>query len=161
MLSDKFLNQINLNGLYRHLPDRKYSRHEDLYWCQNWTFRPRIYENCVYMIDTYWSGSGGLQIEVTDENFDEFIFIFDFHDVIEYKGKYITAYGSEHSDWWCLPIDSGGVNHMKYFISKHARLDTQAIIDAKNQEIEELKRKISCIQSDIDKLQTNQLQIIY
>lgn len=51
------------------------------------------------MIDTYWSGSEGLQIEVTDENFDEFIFIFDFHHVIEYKGKYITAYGSENSDW--------------------------------------------------------------
>lgn len=30
MLSDKFLNQINLNGLYRHLPDPKYSRQEEV-----------------------------------------------------------------------------------------------------------------------------------
>lgn len=32
---------------------------------------------------------------------------------------------------------------MKYFISKHVKLDTQAIIDAKNQEIKELKKKLA------------------
>ena len=33
------------------------------------------------MYDTYWSDDSALHIEITDENIDEFEFVFDFNDV--------------------------------------------------------------------------------
>ncbi len=42
------LEKINMNGLYYHKPERKYSRHDYLYWCQNWTFKPYVYKELKY-----------------------------------------------------------------------------------------------------------------
>ncbi len=144
--------RINFNGLYTHAADRKYSRSDDLFWCQNWTFRPFEYCGKVYMGDTYWSGGGGMIIEVTNDNIDEFELLFDFKDVRFTDDKYIEAFGEEGVTWWRVAIDSGGNSHKKTYVRKDAIRNLDIVIRQKEQEICELNRRIEYIQNEISVL---------
>lgn len=158
MLSRENLEKINFNGLYRHEPDKRYSRHEDLYWCQNWTFTLQKYKDKVYMRDTYWSSGDGLNIEVTDNNINEFELLFDFTDVKQVKVNNITEYGEENKDWFIVAVDSGGISYPKQFIRKNAQRDKQKVINRKKREIDDIKRKIDDTKRFIEMLENDEIQ---
>lgn len=156
-LSKENLEKINFNGLYKHEPDKRYSKHEDLYWCQNWTFRPQKYKYKVYMRDTYW-GDDGLNIEVTDNNINEFELLFDFTDVKQIDVNNIEEYGEENKDWFIVAVDSGGISYPKQFIRKNAQRNKQKVINRKKKEINELERKIDDIKRFIEMLENGEIQ---
>ena len=110
------------------------------------------------MVDTYWSSGGGLSIKLTDDNFNEFEFIFDFNDVIKVDELYLNEYGVEGIDWWYVPIDSGGINNKRGYIRKGATRSIQAMIDRKYAEIEKLNRRIDYIKSEIKYLESQNYQ---
>lgn len=138
MLSQENIDKINMNGLYGHKPEQKYSRHNDLYWCQNWTFKPKKYERDgnikYYMIDTYWSSGDGLCIELSDNNISEFDLIFDFNCVKKHNGNNIYDYNEE--DYYHVAIDSGGMYcGGKYFIKKDAVKNKEKVLNRLEREI--------------------------
>ena len=143
MLSKENVNKLIMTGLYKHEPDRRYR--SSLYWnsmyhCFNWTFKVRHYEEDDewYMVDTYFNDK---LIELTDDNFDEFEFLFDFNEVEKHSGRHIYEY--DESDWWHVAVDSGGMFcGGKYFIKKGA-------VKIKDRVIERLENEIKSLESDI------------
>lgn len=135
-----------MTGLYKCQPNRKYRG--QLYWdnmfhCCNWTFTINEYSNGkIYMRDTYWSsGSDGVVIELTDDNFKEFELIFDFNDVKSHSGNNIRDY--EECDWWHVAVDSGGMScGGKYFVKKDALKNKENVLRRLEYEIESLERSL-------------------
>lgn len=143
MLSQKNIDKLVMTGLYRHEPDKRYrssSYWNDLYWCYNWTFKVRHYEkdDTWYMVDTYFNDE---YIELTDENFNEFEFLFDFNEVKKHSGNHIYEY--DESDWWHVAVDSGGMYcGGKYFLKKGA-------VKNKERVIKRIKSEIACLECDL------------
>jgi hypothetical protein len=71
----------------------------------------------VYMMDTYY---GDMATELTDENFDEFHFLFDFEKVQKVNEHVWNEYPEDKRFW--APTDSGGTYcGGSYFILKGAK----------------------------------------
>lgn len=145
-----------MNGLYCHKPERKYSRHDDLYWCQNWTFKPYVYSNRLYMRDTYWIGDG-LTIEVTENNIDEFELLFNFDDVRQVKVNNIWEFGEENKDWWVVAVDSGGIYCPKQYIRIGTTRNKEMVINRKKEEIKDLQRQINNIENEIELIEAGEI----
>ena len=138
MLSKENQEKICITGLYKHDPDRRYrgSLHWDnMYHCFNWTFKVRKEEDNYWMVDTYFNDK---YIELTDSNFNEFKFIFDFNDVKPHSGQNIDDY--EECDYWHVAIDSGGMYcGGKYFVKKDARKNKEKVLERLQYEIDRAK----------------------
>ena len=110
MLIDRNKERLCITGLYKHKPDSKYrdsSYKDNLFHGCNWMFKPVVIKDkSIWMIDTYWSDGSGVQIQLTDENFDEFEFLFDFQNVENHSGNNIGDYKEE--DYWHVALNSGG-----------------------------------------------------
>jgi hypothetical protein len=123
MLSQSNIDKLILTGLYGHevpMPDSGYGH--DPRWCKNWTFRIVKYDDGRYMMrDSYWNDySNSLNIELTDENFDEFTFMFDFDKIIQVNRDTWQEYDEAKKFW--APTDSGGTYcGGSYFILKGAK----------------------------------------
>lgn len=143
MLSEENVKKLVISGLYKHEPDKRYRGSlywDDMYHCFNWTFRVRHNENTDnwYMVDTYFDEKS---IELTDENFDEFEFVFDFNEVQKHSGKNIYEY--DENDWWHVAIDSGGTScGGKYFVRKGATKIKDKVLNRIKEEISSLERNL-------------------
>ena len=51
------------------------------YWCQNWIFIPKQYGDKIYMVDTFYFDLSSSSFELTNNNFNQFEFIFDKREV--------------------------------------------------------------------------------
>ena len=144
MLSQDNINKLHKNGIYRcepvlsWLPSYKRS---DPYWCKNWTFRVNKYENNYYMHDTYWSGGDDHAIELTDENFDKFEYLFDLADIF-YVNSYEDWIKYPEKDRWRVALDSGGINHSKYVIRRGARKIKDRVVEKLQHDIDWLKQSL-------------------
>lgn len=144
MLSEENVKKLVISGLYKHEPDKRYRGSlywDDMYHCFNWTFRVRHNESTDdwYMVDTYFDEKS---IELTDENFDEFEFVFDFNEVQKHSGKNIYEY--DENDWWHVAIDSGGMScGGKYFVRKGAT-------KIKNKVLNRIKEEISSLEINLE-----------
>lgn len=164
MLSQENIEKINMRGLYKHEPDRKYSRHNDLYWCQNWTFTPKKSERDgivkYYMVDTYWSSGDGLCIELNNDNISEFNLIFDFDCVKAHNGNNIYDYNEE--DYYHVAIDSGGMYcGGKYFINKDAIKNKEKVLNRLENEIESVKKDLEWKISNYEQVKSGERNIEY
>lgn len=136
-LSQENIDKIIKTGLYKHEPECRYRGSlywDDLYWCFNWTFKPDSYDGKWYMYDTYFNNKS---IELTDDNFEEFEFIFDFNDVEKHNGNNIDEY--EDDEWWRVAVDSGGYTFPKYFIKKGAKKNKDKVLERIQREINGLE----------------------
>lgn len=167
MLSQENINKLHMDGLYRCNPKLEllpeYKR-ADPYWCMNWTFTPQVSRDGIYsMRDTYWSGSSSLTIELTDENIDDFILIFDFNEVEEFRVKSDSAYRKwlcyNDEDTFHVPVDSGGLTYAKYFIKKNAVPDKQKIINRLQEDITSLKDQLNCKHKMLEKVINNEINL--
>lgn len=144
MLSQTNIDKLVLSGLYKHEPDKRYrsSIHWDnLYWCFNWTFIVSYNKNTnkYYMVDTYYNDA---YIELTDENFNEFEFLFDFNQVEKHSGHNIDEY--DEDDWWHVAVDSGGMYcGGKYFLRKGAKKSKDRVLERIQDEIDSLERELA------------------
>lgn len=120
MLSQSNIDKLIMTGLYRHevpAPDSGYGH--DPRWCKNWTFTVHEYKGIYRMRDTYWSSGDSLSFELTDENFTEFSFIFDFDKVSSVHIETWLEYPEDKR--FCEAVDSGGYSYSKYFVFKDAK----------------------------------------
>ena len=152
------VSDINMHGIYSHEPTHKYSKHDDLYWCQNWTFKPYEYNGIIYMRDTYWSCGDGLNIEVTEDNVNEFELIFDERDVEEVHYENLEEFGEKGKDWFVVSIDNGGMGYPKSFIRKGAKRNKDMVVKRKRKEIESLKKEIEDIKFYINRIESGEIE---
>lgn len=145
-LSQANIDKLNMNGLYHCNPVLEWLpswKRDNPYWCRNWTFRVRKYDDDYYMYDTYWSTGDDYPVKLTDENFDKFELVFDFNDVEEFKCSYLKFETYADEDRFRVAVDSGGVNYPKYFIRKDA-------MPQKDLVILRIQNEIAVLQGELD-----------
>jgi len=138
MLSQSNIDKLVLTGLYGHEVPKPKNEWDNPRHCRNWTFTVRVaLSGAIYMMDTYY---GDMPTKLTDENFDEFTFLFDFDKVTKTSCKVWQEYDEAKKFW--APTDSGGMYcGGSYFILKGAKPSKDlkreillaAIINAKNE----------------------------
>jgi hypothetical protein len=151
MLSEENKNRLNDRVLYKKSPPSK--RDEYTYWCKNWTFTVKRYgDGRVFMKDTYWTTESNC-IEVTDDNIDEFVEVFNFDDVTEMKSDYRDEY--EDGDTYCVAVDSGGIAYPKYFVKKDARRSKEKLIKKYEDEIKSLENRLEYKRESLARLKND------
>lgn len=160
MLSKENVEKIVKSGLYKHKPDKRYRSSlywDNLYHCFNWTFKVKHNESkdIWYMVDTYFNDK---YIELTDENFDEFDFLFDFNEVDKHSGHNIWEY--DEDDYWHVAVDSGGMYcGGKYFVKKGAIKSKEKVLKRIEGEIRSLERQIERKKADYQRVQNDEVNI--
>lgn len=143
MLSQENIDKLHMKGIYQCKPVLewlpKYKRDRP-YWCRNWTFKVSKYDDKYYMTDTYWNTFDNC-IELTDENFDKFEYLFDLNEV-QYVNEYSRWLEYPEEDRWIAPLDSGGMTHSKYVVRRGAK-------KVKERVIERLQHDIDCLKADL------------
>ena len=146
MLSQENIEKLHMNGIYKCTPVLEWVpsyKRDNPYWCKNWTFRVKESKSGkFYMYDTYWSTGDEYPVELTDENFDKFEFLFNLDEI-----RYVNSYGDwcEYSvnDRWRVPLDSGGMEHAKYVVRRGAKKIKECVIERMQREISYLKQDLS------------------
>ena len=162
MLSQENVNKLVMTGLYKHEPDKRYIGSlywNDMYHCFNWTFKVSHNEKTDewHMVDTYFNDK---YIELTDDNFDEFDFLFDFNEVERHSGENIYEY--DESDWWHVAIDSGGMYcGGKYFVKKGAIKSKEKVLKRIANEINRLERELERKREDYKRVENNEMNLNY
>ena len=163
MLSEENRGKIIMSGLYTCEPQLEWLplyKRDNPYWCKNWTFRPTVYGDRLFMRDTYWS-SETFQVELTDSNFDLFSLIFDFYEVEEYKqttDKWV-CYAEE--DRWRIAVDSGGWRFPKYYIRKGSKPNKDLVIERLEEEIDGIKRDLEYRARILEQVKNNKIDLRY
>ena len=141
MLSQKNINKLHMNGIYRCEPVLSWLpsyKRDNPYWCRNWTFKVRKHKGKYRMYDTYWSTGDDYPVELTDENFDKFEYLFDLDDV-----RYINSYENwleyPDEDKWRVALDSGGMSYQKYVVRRGAKKIKERVVERMQRDIEYLK----------------------
>lgn len=141
MLSQENIDKLHMNGIYRCEPVLSWLpsyKRKDPYWCRNWTFKVREYKGKYGMYDTYWSTGDDYPVELTDENFDKFEYLFDLDDV-----RYINSYENwleyPDEDKWRVGLDSGGIRYPKYVVRRDAKKVKERVVERMQRDIEYLK----------------------
>ena len=162
MLSQENVNKLVITGLYKHEPDKRYRSSvfwDNMYHCFNWTFKISHNEKTDkwYMVDTYFNDKS---IELTDDNFDEFEFLFDFNEVERHSGENIYEY--DESDWWHVAIDSGGMYcGGKYFVRKGATKVKEKVLKRLEDEIDYLERQLKLKREDYNRVENDEANLKY
>lgn len=145
MLSQDNINKLHMNGIYRCKPVLDwlpYYKRDNPYWCKNWTFKVKEYHGKYAMYDTYWTTGDDHPIELTDENFDKFEYLFDLDD-IQYVNSYENWLEYPEDDRWRIPLDSGGTNYAKYVVRRGTKKIKELVIERMRRNIEYLKSDLA------------------
>ena len=104
MLSAENRAKIIPTGLYAREIDKRTSTGASThpYWCTNWTFVPRIYENEIILIDSYYQYSNSISYVLNDENINDFTLILNFDDVREVEQTTYQEYADDESLSGCV-----------------------------------------------------------
>jgi len=155
-LSKENYDKLNENFLYKKEPiiDNSFyvGNTSGTYHCKNWTFKVSKYKNGkAYMNDTYF-GDGR---ELTDENIDEYEFIFDFEEVKRIHDNESNEYNEE--DLYRVATDSGGYScgHL-YWVNKETKKNRDLLIDKKKEEIRCLQRDLKWAEQDLERLENRE-----
>lgn len=143
MLSVENREKIIPTGLYAREIDERTRRggSSDPYWCTNWTFVPRISENEITLIDSYYkSYQDSISYVIDDGNINDFKLIFDFNDVREVNQTTYREYSEDDRFW--VACDSGGRKYPKYFVKKTASPNKDLQLYLIDSEIESLEYQL-------------------
>ena len=142
MLSAENRSKIIPTGLYSREIDKRTSTGASTYpyWCTNWTFVPRIYENKIILIDSYYQYSNSISYVLNDENINDFTLIFDFNDVRKVAQTTYQEYADD--DRYQVACDSGGRSYPKYFVKKTASPNKEKQLYQVDSEIESLEYQL-------------------
>lgn len=145
MLSQENIDKLHINdGIYICEPVLSWLpayKRDTPYWCRNWTFRVRQYKDKYLMCDTYWSTGDDHPIELTNENFDKFQYLFDLGD-IRYT-DYQNWLEYDEQDRWHVALDSGGKNYAKYVVRRGAKKIKERVIQRMTEDINYLKQDLA------------------
>lgn len=158
MLSQSNIDKLILTGLYGHEVPLHKDQFDDQRWCRNWTFTVRVRDDgTACMVDTYF---GNRSIELTDENFDEFTFLFDFDKVTKVSREIWQEYDDSKKFW--APTDSGGTYcGGSYFILK----DTKPSKDLKREillgQVHDAENALKWLREDLARLEADGMSGFY
>ena len=157
MLSQANINKLCMTGLYRAIPDKKiYSWYYEPYWCMNWTFKPYKHSNGnYYMVDTYYNNDK--YIELTNDNFDKFIFIFDYSNVSPYHGNNIEDYNEE--DYFTVADDSGGSLYCSIYLKNGAKKNKDYVMNRIKEKIDNEKKELKQDQEIYNDLKNGKIDV--
>jgi hypothetical protein len=147
MLSKENYDRLNENYLYQKEPEEigQYT-----FWCRNWTFKVHKSDGNAFMLDTYYNNWDS-NIEVTDDNINNFKVVFDFREVRRIKDKEIDEYN--HDDLYRVATDSGGMScGGLHWVKKDAQKSIQLLIEKKRHEIESLKSSLRYAERQLEHL---------
>ena len=148
MLSEENKSKLVMSGLYKCEPQLKWLpvyRRTDPYHCMNWTFYPcEKTDGTIVMVDTYF---GTTAYELTDENFDKFLFLFDRNEVVESSSDAVKRY--EPKDWFAVRVDSSGKR--RYFLRKDAVASNALIIAEAVYEYEKAVKELEWAKSEMER----------
>ena len=154
-LSQKNIEKLRMNGIYRCEPVLEWLpsyKRDTPYWCKNWTFKLRQNrDGDYYMYDTYWSTGDDYPVKLTDENFDQFKFLFNLND-IQYVNDYESWLEYPEEDRWCVALDSGGIHYSKRVVRKGAKKIKERVVERIEREIESLKHRLSNKERDLERI---------
>lgn len=159
MLSEKNREKICMTGLYRCKPDKSLMGYEDgyEYWCKNWTFKPMKFGDSIKMVDTYFNDK---LIELTDDNFDKFEFVFDFKEVDSFTNReYLDRYNTD--DWFCIATDSGGRSFPNYYLKKNAYPLKEKVVEKLEYEISVAKNNLESLKRRLEKVNNDEVDLRY
>lgn len=146
MLSKENINKLHMNGIYRCEPVLEWLpsyKRDNPYWCRNWTFKVRKTNiGKYYMYDTYWSTGDDYPVELTDENFDKFEYLFDLGD-IHYVNSYENWIEYPEEDRWRVALDSGGNRYAKYVVKRGAKKVKERVVERMQNDINYLKHDLA------------------
>ena len=152
MISEEKRKMINPKGLYSHQVVDSWVYGDDKYWCRNWTFKPHIFEDGrVFMYDSYFDDWGSSK-EVTDENFEEWEFIFDFNNVRPIS--YYEAQKYDEDDLYRnIATNSGGYTCSDcIWVKKNAKQNIDKRIELAEKELNSAKNEVEWRKRDLDRL---------
>jgi len=161
MLSQKNIDKLHTNGIYRCDPVLEWLpsyKRNNPYWSNNWTFRVSKYKDKYYMRDTYWS-TGGDSVELTDDNFDSFEFLFDLNNV-KYVG-YNDFIEYPEEDRWNVPLDSGGIGMAKYVVRRDTKKIKEKVVERLEYEINSLKSKLEWKERTLQRVLDDDVDLEY
>lgn len=131
------------------------------YHCMNWCFTPHIYYKNkeqkevekIHMIDTYfddWDSRNNRQL--TDENFNDYVFVFNKDDVKRSSYDEIEKY--DKADYYeHIALDSGGYSCSScVWLKKTAKPNIDLEIEVAKREVESAKRKLEWRERDLERL---------
>ena len=151
-LSTENYNKLKEGCLYKKQPiiDNSFSvgTVSGTYHCKNWTFT--IYKNDgrAWSSDTYF---GERYEEVTDDNINDYTFIFSFDNVQKIPDECIDEYDKD--DLFCVATDSGGYScgHL-HWIRKGTLKSKHLLLAKKEDEIRKYKNRIDSLERDVEKI---------
>lgn len=146
MLSQENIDKLNMNGLYHCDPVLSWLpsyKRDNPFWCKNWTFTPKKSRSGKYfMYDTYWVTGDNYPVELTDENFDRFEFMFDLGD-IRFVNSYEDWLEYPDEDKWRVALDSGGIRYAKYVVRRGAKKIKERVVERMKRDINYLKQDLA------------------
>ena len=161
MLSQSNIDKLRLDGIYRCDPVLEWlpSYKRDMpYWCRNWAFKVRHLvsrdQDKYYMADTYWDSLDGA-IELTDENFDKFEYMFDLGEV-KFVHDYTRWLEYPEEDRWHIGLDSGGA---KYVVRQGADKIKERVVERLQNEINSLKTELSHKERILERVLSGELDV--
>lgn len=133
----------------------------DMYHCCNWNFKIHRWDDGRYfMYDTYWCDDSALHIELTDENINEFEFVFDFNDVQKVSPRNISDY--EECDIFHVAIDSGGMYcGGSWFIKKNASKNRERILRRLEEEIKSKEHDLDYAKKNYEMVLNGEIDLEY
>lgn len=162
MLSKENYDKLNENYLYKREPiirepiiDNSFyvGNTPGTYHCKNWTFKAHKYENGrVFMNDTYFGDNN--RFEVTDNNINDFEFVFDFREVRKIRDSENDEYNEE--DLYYVATDSRGYSCGGcYWIKKDTKKSKELLIKKKKLEIKSLENHLKWAEDDLKRLEND------
>lgn len=153
-LSKENYNKLNENYLYRREPIRQSESWtaSSVYHCKNWTFKVRKLEDGrAFMLDTYYESWDSHNIQVADENIEDFQVVFDFREVKRIKDDEYNEY--DEDELYRVATSSAGWNWGRlYWVNKYAQKSKHLLIDKKKDEIDHLKHKLRWAEDELNRL---------
>jgi len=162
MLSQTNIDKLVLTGLYGHdVPCPDSGHGHDPLWCKNWTFTIVKYADGTYVMrDTYWSSGDSLSFELTDDNFNEFKFLFDFDKVTKTSRDIWQEY-PEDKRYWAL-TDSGVISYGgSYFIVKGSKPSKDFKRKILLEEIRDAENNLKYRKRDLERLDADGMGGMY
>lgn len=162
MLSQKHIEQLDLNAIYTSQPNVKYRGSlyaNDLYHCCNWTFKVVQTEEGYAMVDTYWSSGDKLTILLSDENISEFTKLFNLNDVRKLNQEEEKYY--HHDDVYRVALDSAGIRGRKLFVNKETTRNKEIVLELMDEKIRSMEHTLKQLKEQKEKVVNDEITLDY
>lgn len=159
MLSKENREKINPRGLYKHKVVSSWVYGSDKYWCRNWTFYPHFFDDGrVFMYDSYFDDWDSAK-EVTDDNFEEWEFVFDRDKVSRIRYEQSLEY-DEKDLYRNIANNSGGYScYSNTWVNKGAKKNIDKQIEQAEYRLNSALNEVEWRKRDLERLKQQKAEL--